>query len=82
MITLPEEASNHTAEMTAIKIAMREKQKRKDMRWVIHIDFLSSMLAFENNRENHPYLNQMYDILAVLHNQEIQITRNSKWQRE
>ena len=33
---LPKEASIHTAEMTAIKISMREIQKRKDMRWVIY----------------------------------------------
>ena len=30
---------------------------------------MSSMLAIENNRVNHPILNQMYDILAELHNQ-------------
>ena len=28
----------------------------------------------ENNRENHPILNQIYDILAELHNQGKQIT--------
>ena len=26
------------------------------------------MLAIENNRENHPILNQIYDILTELHN--------------
>ena len=30
---LPEKASIHTAEMTAIKITIREIQKRDDMRW-------------------------------------------------
>ena len=29
----------------------------------------SSMLAIENNRKNHPILNQMYDLLTELHNQ-------------
>ena len=31
------------------------------------------MLAIENNRENHPIWNQIYDILAELHNQGKQI---------
>ena len=44
------------------------------MRWVIYTDSLSSMLAIENNTENHPILNQIYDILAELHNQGKQIT--------
>ena len=50
---LPKEASIHTAEMTTIKTAMREIQKREDKRWVIYTDTLSSMRAIENNRENH-----------------------------
>ena len=32
------------------------------------------MLAIDNNRENHPILNQIYDILAELHSQGKQIT--------
>ena len=59
---LPEEA-----EMTSIKTVMREIQKREDMRWVIYTDSLSSLLAIENNRENHPVLNQIYIILAEFH---------------
>ena len=43
--------------------------KRKDMRWVIYTNLLSSMLAIENNKENHPILNPIYDILPELHNQ-------------
>ena len=39
------------------------------MKWVIYTDLLSSILAIENNRENHAILNQIYDILAELHNQ-------------
>ena len=31
------------------------------------------MLAIENNRENHPILNPIYDILTELHNQGKQI---------
>ena len=38
------------------------------MRWVIYTDLLSSMLAIKNNRENHPILNHIYDILAEFHN--------------
>ena len=48
---LPEEASIHTAEMTA----MKEIKEREDIRWVIYTDSLSSMLAIKN-RENHPIL--------------------------
>ena len=55
--------------MTTIKIAMRDIQKREDMRWVIYTDLLNSMLVIENNRENHPILNQIYNILAELHKQ-------------
>ena len=58
--TLPEEASIHTAEMTAIETAMKEIRVRNEMRCVIYTDSLSSLLAIENNRENHPILNQTY----------------------
>ena len=51
---------------------MIEIQKKK--RWVIYIDSLSSILAIENNRENYLILNQIYDILAELYNQEKKIT--------
>ena len=37
----PEKASIYTAEMTAIKIAMREIEKREDMRWVIYTNLLN-----------------------------------------
>ena len=68
--TLQEEAFIHTAEMTA----MREIQKREDMRWVIYTDSLCSMLTTQNIRENHSILNQIYDILAELYNQGKQVT--------
>ena len=55
--------------MTAIKITMRGIQKREDMRWIIYKNSLSSMVVIENNRENYPILNQIYDIIAELHNQ-------------
>ena len=45
------------------------------MRWVIYIDSLSSMLAIENNRENHTILNHIYDILTKLHNQGKQLAQ-------
>ena len=57
--TPPEEASIHTA-------AMKEIKEREEIRWVIYTDSLSSMLAIENNRENHPILNQIYEILTEL----------------
>ena len=60
--------------MTAIETTMKEIRVRDGMRWVIYTDSLSSMLAIENNRENHPILNQIYDILAELQNQGKQIT--------
>ena len=43
------------------------------MRWVIYTDSLSSIFTIENKREDHPILNQIYDILAELHNQRKQI---------
>ena len=49
--------------------------KREDIRWAIYTDSLSPILAIENNRENHSILNQIYDILAELHNQEKLITK-------
>ena len=48
--------------MTAIKIALREIQKREVKRWLIYTNLLSSMLTIKNNRENHPILNQIYDM--------------------
>ena len=56
--------------MTAVK----EIKKREDIRWVIYTELLSPMLAIENNRENHPILNQIYDIQTELHNQGKQLT--------
>ena len=53
---------------------MREIEKIEDIRWVIYTDSLSSMRVIENNRENHPILNQIYDILAVLQNLGKEIT--------
>ena len=44
------------------------------MRWVIYIDSISSRIAIKNNKENHPILNQLYDILTELYNQGKQIT--------
>ena len=67
--TLPEEASIHTAEMTAIKVAFKEIQKRKDKRWVIYTDSQSSMQAMETNKENHSILNQIYNVLLDLQKQ-------------
>ena len=54
--------------MTAIKISKKEIKERKDTRWVIYTDSLSSMLVIENNRENPQILNQIYDILTELQN--------------
>ena len=64
--TLPGEASIHTAEMTA----MKEIKVREDIRWIIYTDSLSSIIPIESNREIHPILNQIYDILTQLINQE------------
>ena len=50
--------------MTAIETAMKEIRRRDGMRWVIYTDSLSSMLAIENNRENHSILKQICKVLA------------------
>ena len=47
---------------------MKEIRVRDDMKWVIYTESLNSMLAIENNKENHPILNQIYDILAEFQN--------------
>ena len=44
------------------------------MRWVIYTDSLSSILAIENNKENHPILNQIYNIQTELHSLGKQLT--------
>ena len=49
------------------------KIKKRGHEMGIYTDSLSSMLAIENNKENHPILNQEYDILVELHNQGKQI---------
>ena len=40
----------------------------------MYSDMLSSILAIENNRENQPILNQIYDKLTELHGQRKQLT--------
>ena len=64
----------HTAEMTAIKVALKEIKGRRGDSWVIYTDSQSSMQAIESNKENHPILNQIHDILADLKGQKKHIT--------
>ena len=54
--------------------AVKEIKKREGNNWVIYTDSQSSIQAIESNKENHPILNQIYDILADLQEQEKQIT--------
>ena len=51
------EASIHTAEMTAIKVALKEIKGRRGDSWVTYTDSQSLMQAIESNMENHPILN-------------------------
>ena len=53
---LPKEASMHTAEKTAIKIEMREIEKKGGDEMIKYTDSLNSK-NIENNRENHTILN-------------------------
>ena len=48
--------------------AMKEIKEREDIRWVIYTNSFSSMLAIENNRENHPIVDQIWDILTEVNN--------------
>ena len=57
--------------MIAIKTTKSEIKKRGDMIWLMYTDLPNSMLAIENN---HPTLNQIYDILVEFHHQGKQIT--------
>ena len=43
--------------MTA-RESSNERDKKADIRLVTYTDLMSSMLAIENNKENHPILNQ------------------------
>ena len=56
---LPEEASIYTAEMTAIKVALKEIKKRKTKVGSC-TDSQSSMQAIESKKKNHPILNQIW----------------------
>ena len=60
--------------MTAIKVALKKIKGRRGDSWVIYTDSQSSMQAIESNKENHPILNQIYDILADLKGQKKHIT--------
>ena len=51
---LPEEDSIHIAEMTAIKVTLKEIHKKVDKRWVIFTDSQSFVQFSEYNKENHP----------------------------
>ena len=75
---LPEEASIHIAEMTVVKIALKEIHKREDKRLVIYTDSQSSMQSIKYNKENYPILNQIYDILGELGAQDKKITLHKK----
>ena len=63
---LLEEASIHTAEMTAIKIELKEIYKSEDKKQVIFTDSQISMQSIKYNKENHLILNVIYDILAEI----------------
>ena len=54
--------------MTAIKIILKEIQKTEDKN-ELYTDSQSFMQSIEYNKENHPILNQIYDILADHHKQ-------------
>ena len=66
--TLFNEASNCTAKMTAIKIALKEIHKREDNRLLTYIAYQSSMQSIKYNKDNTLILNQIYDILVELQN--------------
>ena len=52
----------------------KRKREHKMGNMVIYTLSLSSILVIENNRENHPILNQIYGILTELQNQGKQLT--------
>ena len=49
---LPEEASIHIAEMTVVKIALKEIHKREDKIWIIYTDTQSPMQSIEYNKKS------------------------------
>ena len=72
--TLPEEASIHTAKITAIKVTLKEKHKRENKRWAIYTDSQSSMQSIKYNKDNCLILSKVYGILAELQAQDKKIT--------
>ena len=50
--SLTEEASLHTTEMTAIKVALKEIHRSEDKKWVIYKDSQRSMQSIEYSKEN------------------------------
>ena len=64
---LPEDASIHTAEVTEIKITLKEIHKKKEnKKWAIYTISQSSIKSIEYNKENRPLLIWTYDILVEL----------------
>ena len=63
---LPKEALIHTVKITAIKIVLKEIQKREYKRWVIYTESQSSIQFDEYNKEKHLILIQIYNILTDL----------------
>ena len=58
--------ANNDNEKKQHKIELEEIHKREDKRCVLYTDSQSFMQSIEYNKENHPILNIIYDILAEL----------------
>ena len=64
----------HTAEMTAIKVVLKEIYKREDKKMGNIYRFSElSIHSIAYNKENHPMLNQIHHILAELQSQDKKI---------
>ena len=59
--------------MTAVKIALKEINKREDKKWVLYTYFQTSIQFVEYNKDIHAILNQIYHILVELQNEDKQI---------
>ena len=64
--SLPKEASIYTAELAAIKTALREIQTRQQQTWTIFTDSQSAIQAITKLNNKHPYVIKIQEFLYKL----------------
>ena len=67
--SLPDSASVFTAELHALKAALRVINERKENRWTVFSDSQSALDKIENYKSNHPIAKDIQDLLTEAQNQ-------------